>query len=113
MAAGFLHQDVCHSTLANATAAKWSEQPAGATAGTTSYLINPEWSGTAWVLKKYTISSTGVITLNSTTNAPVLAFPPCDTFTNFQDGMALGWGVAAAMIAAYAIKFLADRRAAV
>lgn len=112
MAAGFLHQNICHSTLADATAAKWSSLQAGATAGTTSYLINSDWSGTAWVLKKYTISSSGVITLNSTTAAPVPAFPACDTFTNFEDGMALGWGVAAAMVAAYAIKFIADRRAA-
>jgi len=29
--------------------------------------------------------------------------PSCDTEASFQDGMALGWGVVAAMVAAYAV----------
>lgn len=107
MAAGYLYKAQCFSTLADATAARWSDQEAGITAGTTSYLTDVQWSGTAWQLKRYTLSSTGALTLNTSTNLPALSFPSCDTATNFNDGMLLGWGVAAAMVAAYAVKFLA------
>ena len=109
MAAGFLHGGQCYPSLAEATAAKWSVQPAGITAGSTSYITGAEWSGTAWVLKRYTLSSTGALTLNTTTNAPVQNFPTCNTFERFNDGMTIGWGVAAAMVCAYALRFVADR----
>jgi len=103
VAAGFLHQGVCYSTMSDATAAHWSQNPAFITAGSTSYIADVVWSGTAWVVKKYTLSSAGALTLNSTTNAPALTFPTCDTFDTFKDGMTLGWGVALAMICAWAI----------
>lgn len=109
MAAGFLFNNICYPTLSAATSAHWSANPVSMTAGTTSYISDMVWSGTAWVINKYTMTTAGVLTLNSTTNAPVLAFEACDTKTDFLDGMTLGWGVAVAMVAAFAIKFLAER----
>jgi len=106
MAAGYLFKGQCFSTLAAATSAHWTDSPSFIVPGTTSYISDTVWSGTAWVVKKYTLSSTGTLTLNSTTNAPVLAFETCDTTANFNDGMTLGWGVAAAMVAAFAIRNL-------
>lgn len=106
MATGFLHQNVCHATLEAATAAHWSMNPVFITAGSTSYIADTVWSGTAWVIKKYTLSSAGALTLNSTTNAPSLSFPTCETGQEFLDGMQIGWGVAAAIIAAWVIKNL-------
>lgn len=108
MATGYLYKTQCFPTLADATAARWNEQDAGITAGTTSYIADVQWSGTAWVLKRYTLSSTGTLTLNTTTNLPALSFPTCDTSQNFTDGSLLGWGVVAAMVAAYAVKFIAQ-----
>lgn len=108
MATGYLYKTQCFPALADATAARWSDQEAGITAGTTSYLTDVQWSGTAWVLKHYTLSSTGTLTLNTTTNMPVLSFPSCETTDNFADGAVLGWGVAAAMVAAFAVKFIAQ-----
>lgn len=106
MAAGFLHHSICYPTLSEATAAHWSVNPAFITPGSTSYVADVVWSGTAWVLKIYTLSSTGTLTLNSTTNAPTLAFPTCETGQEFLDGMAVGWGVAAAIVAAWVVKNL-------
>jgi hypothetical protein len=106
MSAGFLHQNVCYASLAEATAAHWSANPVFITPGTTSYISDTVWSGTAWVIKKYTLSSAGALTLNSTTTAPTLAFPTCETGQEFLDGMTVGWGVAAAVIGAWVIKNL-------
>ena len=106
MATGYLYNQICFPTLAEATAAKWQNQPAGVTAGTASYITNFDYSGTVWQIKRYTLSSTGTLTLNTTTSAPVLTFPACDTFTNFNDGLTLGWGVVAAMVAAYAFTLM-------
>lgn len=107
MAAGFLYKSQCFATLSDATAARWSDVQAQMTPGTTSYITDIQWSGTAWQMKRYTLSSTGALTLNTSTNMPVLAFPVCQTDQNFDDGMLMGWGVAAAMVAAFAIKFIA------
>lgn len=106
MAAGFLHQSQCFNTLADATAAHWSMNPAFITAGSTSYIADVIYSGTLWQVKKYTLSSAGALTLNSTTSLPALTFPTCETAQNFTDGMSLGWGVAAAIVAAWVIKNL-------
>lgn len=108
MATGYLYKTQCFPTLADATAARWGDEDAGITPGTTSYIADVQWSGSAWVLKRYTLSSTGTLTLNTTTNLPALSFPTCDTTSNFSDGAVLGWGVAAAMVAAYAVKFIAQ-----
>ena len=106
MAAGFLFQSVCYPSLVEATSAHWSSNPVSITPGSTSYLTDVVWSGSAWVVKQFSLSPAGVLTLNSSTNAPTLAFESCDTKTQFDDGMLLGWGVAAAMIAAWAIKVM-------
>lgn len=106
MAAGFLHQSQCFNTLADATAAHWSMNPAFITAGSTSYMADVVFSGTVWQLKQYTLTSAGVLTNVSTTSLPALTFPTCETGQNFTDGMSLGWGVAAAIVAAWVIKNL-------
>lgn len=106
MATGYLFNGVCHATLASATSAYWSGDPVAVTPGTTSYIADVVWSGTTWVIKKYTLSSTGTLTLNSTTNAPALAFETCDTVQAFNDGATIGMGVAAAMVIAYLIRIL-------
>ena len=108
MATGYLYKTQCFPTLADATSARWSDQEAGITSGTTSYLTDVQWSGTAWVLKRYTLNTSGTLTLNTITNLPALSFPSCDTTQNFTDGSLLGWGVVAAMVAAYAVKFIAQ-----
>lgn len=106
MATGYLFRDVCYPTLAAATSAYWSDDPVAITPGSTSYIADVVWSGTAWTIKKYTLSSAGALTLNSTTNAPTLAFESCDTMQKFNDGLSLGWGVVVAMAAVWGVKFM-------
>lgn len=109
MATGYKFADRCYSSIVDATSAKWSAaKQTDATPGTTSYLTNIEWSGTAWVLNRYTLSSTGTLTLNTTTALPAQSFETCDTSAQFLDGLTVGWGVAAAMIVAAVI--MAARR---
>lgn len=110
MATGFLYENICHPTLAAATAAYWSSVPVSLTPGTTSYVNAVEWVGLGipnWYISRYTLSSTGVLTKNTQTLAPSQSFPTCDTTETFFDGMTLGWGVVGAMVAAFGIKFLA------
>lgn len=62
-----------------------------------------------WSLEEYNIASTGALTLNFRATLPTPALAPCTydpSTTNterFMDGNALGWGVALAMVAAWAI----------
>ena len=60
-----------------------------------------------WQIKRQSIASTGVITNLTTSNATVPTFAACDPAALFNDGMILGWGVAAAMLVVFAVKFIA------
>ena len=93
MAAGYLFNDQCYGALADATHAYHASVPAGLLPGTTSYILQKEWSGSAWVVKRFTLASDGTMTLNSTTSLPSLSFPTCDTTSHFFDGLAVGWGL--------------------
>lgn len=106
MAAGYLFNGQCFSTLADASAAHWSQTPVAMVPGSSSYLADVVWSGTVWQHKKYKIDSNGNLTLEGTTALPAVSFPTCDTSESFFDGMTLGWGVALAMIAAWLVKNL-------
>lgn len=99
--------DRCYSSNSDAADAFFTSQGVGYTAGSTSYLGWFEKNGATWQIKRQSIASGGVITNLTTSNATVPTFPACNVIDNFNDGLLLGWGVAAAMLAAYGIKFLA------
>ena len=112
MAAGHLYDKVCYATPEAATQAMYfSPSFSTITPGATTYYQIPVMIGNQVNLQGWTISSSGVQTAKWTKAPPVTLFPTCDTSSEFMDGMTLGWGVAIAMIAAYAIKFIAERRA--
>jgi hypothetical protein len=104
---------VCYATQGDALDVYYSGLQQAQNVGVTTTLNSYTWSGSAWRFKQWSISGGGVWSLRYDQAAPVLSFPACDVLndnsTNFFDGMTLGWGVAAAMVAAWAIKFLADR----
>lgn len=104
---GFRVSDRCYSSNSDAADAFFSAKDPSYTAGATSYLSWFEKVGATWQIKRQSISSTGVITNLTASNATVPTFSACNVMDNFSDGMLLGWGVAAAMIAAYAVKFIA------
>lgn len=110
---GFRVGDVCYPTSGEALDHFYSlASPSMAPATTTAYTTFTNVGG-VWQMAKYSINSSGVWSLNYSTTAPVVNFASCtvldDATTQFTDGVTLGWGVAAAMVAAWSIKFLADR----
>ena len=105
---GYLYQSQCFPTFLAATDAYWSHAPVSVLSGPTSYMDMILWSpALGWVLNKYTIYSGGTSQWKSSTSLPVLTFSSCDQSVTYFDGMQLGWGVAAAMVAAFGVKFMA------
>lgn len=76
------------------------------TPGTTTYLNRFEFVSGVWRMRVYTVSSTGTITLRGDNVYALPGFPACDPVAPFTDGMTIGWGVAAAMVAVAAIKLM-------
>lgn len=103
---GAIYGVKCYPSQAEALDAYYSQVAPAATPGTTSYVLEYVKTGTVWQQKSYSISSTGVWTTRSTTNAPVITFPACDPSASFFDGMAIGWGVAVAMVAVGAMMMM-------
>jgi len=93
----------CLNTPAEAVDAYYSAALPSLTSGSTSYLSEFVKEAGLWKVKHWTISSTGATTLRYTQDAPVPTFPVCDPTEKFFDGMAMGWGIAAAMIAVSAV----------
>ena len=104
---GALFNQTCYATNAEAADAFFLAQGPFYTAGSTSYLGWFEKNATTWQIKRQSISSSGTVTTLTASNATVPTFPACTQSQNFTDGMTLGWGVAAAMVAAFGVKFLA------
>ena len=104
---------VCYPSQADALDAFYSELAPVQVVSATSLIGVYVWNGSSWRYKKFSVSSVGAWTTSYDSAAPVLSFPSCtvlnDASTNFADGMTLGWGVAAAMVAAWGIMFLAGR----
>lgn len=107
---GAIYGQKCYPTPSEAVDAYYSNLAPAQTPGETSYVLEYVKTGTVWNLKSYSVSSTGVWTTRSTTAAPVPTFQSCDPAAPFLDGVVLGWGVSAALVAAAAITFM--RRAA-
>lgn len=99
---GALFQNVCYATNSNAADAFFMAEGVSYTAGSTSYQswFEKNTSG-VWQIKRQSISSTGVITNLTTSNATVPTFPACDPTESFFDGMTVGWGIALVMVIAW------------
>jgi len=109
MAAGYLAAGVCWPTSSQAIDAYYSAlNPAIPSGTTTTYHYQTVKTSGVWYLTKYTMSSTGVKTTNWTSALPTNVTGDCDNVndpsTNFTDGMQVGWGVAAAILAVYLIR---------
>lgn len=106
---GSRFNDKCYSTNADAADAFFLEQGPFFTSGATSYVGWFEKNvSNVWQIKRQSIASNGTITTLTTSNATVPTFPTCTPLDSMNDGLTLGWGIAAAMVAAYAIRFLAN-----
>lgn len=106
MATGYLFNRYCYPTSAQAADAYFSGSGPFHVPGATSYQSWYSKSAGNWILQRITISSTGSSTTLNSVAMVTPTFASCDTSAVFLDGMTLGWGVAAAMVAAFAVKFL-------
>lgn len=103
---GAVLDNKCFSSQAEALDVFYTRAAPAQTPGSTSYVNEFVKSGTVWQMKQYSVSSTGVWTTLSTTAAPVITFPSCDPSASFMDGLTIGWGVAAAMVAAASLALM-------
>lgn len=107
---GHLVNGRCFSTLDAATDSFYSVAGMKVYAATTSYEHYFYKSAGVWRHKSNTLTSTGTRNQRYDIVAPVPAFPACDPAASFFDGISIGWGIAAAMIAASSFALM--RRAA-
>ena len=103
---GALHESKCYPTNAQAVDAYYGSAPVSIQSGSTTYATRFEQVGGVWKSSGYSISSAGSWTLRYRTDAPSITFPVCDESANYKDGIALGWGIAAAMVMAAALMSL-------
>lgn len=111
MAAGFSVGGLCFSTEVEALDAHYSAlEPVAVSVSNTQTLIHAYTKANdVWSITTYSVNpASGAVSNLSSVSAPANVVGACTTFNNptenFTDGMTLGWAVAAAMIAAYAIR---------
>lgn len=117
MAAGFGAVGACFATSQEAIDAHWGSQPVTSTSATTSgifYYHSPVKSGADWVLStdRCAMTEAALSCTRGTSTLPTYTPTACilnDSIDSFTDGALLGWGVVAAMVAAWL--FLQMRRA--
>lgn len=100
MAAGVIAAGRCVDASA-AVDLYYSSAGPSVSAGSPEFITQLERTVSGWFAVTY---SGGSVVNTSAMQAP--SFAACDTTETFFDGMALGWGVAAIMVAAYAVHLL-------
>lgn len=106
MAVGAIYGSFCYSSQSQAADAYFSLQPIASLVGTTTYLVEYTKVGSVWKQTSYTVSSSGVQSVRYQTDAAVPVFGTCDPAEPFNDGLLLGWGIATAMVCAWAISHM-------
>lgn len=106
---GFEYKDICYTTTAQAADAFFAAQTPfyqSANGDLTQFKHIPVDG--LWKLHKSTTDTLGNTTTQYLVDAQYPTFRSCelqnDATANFMDGMTMGWGVAAAMIAVYVIR---------
>jgi hypothetical protein len=107
---GFLVDGQCLSTKKEALDLYYTAVPPATTAGATSYQTTYTKSGSQWLVQTYQFTSAGSSSLVYSGAAPVPSFTSCDETAAFFDGMEIGWAIATAMIAVYALKMIGRAR---
>lgn len=93
----------CYETSSEATDAFFSSVAPSVSASPPVQVVFTKSSGD-WFFQTYSMGTTA--SLQSSTPAVAPSFPSCSSLDQFLDGVALGWGVAGAMILAWAVSFL-------
>jgi hypothetical protein len=103
---GALIGNRCYADQSQAADAYYSAVAPSQTPGATSYLSVFEKVSGAWKLRRYQVDTGGSVALLTESPVPALAFPSCDPYEPFKDGMAVGWGVVACMVLAWGVAVL-------
>ena len=112
MATGFLEDGICFTTSQEALDFHFQGIPPSflITTSTSTLQEYLRLASGQWNLRKATIATSGVQTQVFSTAVPALVQPSCTlpntAMESFTDGAILGWGIVAAMVAAWAIKSL-------
>ena len=100
---GALYAGRCFIQSSDAVDAFYSSAPPSLVSGSVSYLTEFSNVSGVWQIVRYSMDGSGVVNALSQSVAPVPSFPDCNPAQEFTDGHLMGWGVAAAMVAAWAI----------
>lgn len=93
----------CFADVGMATDAYYSAVAPSQTPGAVTYLSEFVKTTGGWVLRRYQVGSDGSVGTLTDASLPSLSFPACDPQESFKDGMTMGWGVVAAMVASWAL----------
>lgn len=107
---GYLSKGQCFASHSEALDRYYSDAMPEVLSGSTAYQTLFTKSGSTWMMNTYKIAANGNQTMQYSTPAPVPNFPVCDQSADFFDGMTVGWGIAAAMIAVYSLKMIGKAR---
>jgi len=99
-----LYNGVCYASVSDANDAYYSSVPPAVTAGNTTYFSQFTLYQGVWKLWTNTCVSGTCTTQGYAFTGH--GFPACDPSESFNDGMAMGWDVAGAMILALSVVWL-------
>lgn len=98
---GALLGAVCHPSNAVAANVYFSGSAPVLSAGSPTYVAWFEQVSGVWNLRRQAVQGDGTVQQMPDTVAVVPIFPGCDQNEQFNDGMLMGWGIAALMVMAW------------
>lgn len=96
----------CYPSQAEALDVLYSGIAPALSAGSTGYVFDYAKISGVWHQRSHSVTEGGVWVLRSMSPVPTADLPACDPLEKFSDGMILGWGLSAALVAVAAINFL-------
>jgi hypothetical protein len=96
----------CFSSQDAAADAYYSSAAPSQNPGGTTYLSEFVKVSGAWKLRRYQVEANGGVAMLSDATLPATSFAVCDPAESFKDGMAVGWGLVAAMVCAWGLVVL-------
>lgn len=93
----------CFASQESAADVFYSSAAPSQTPGAITYLSEFVKVSGSWRLRRYQVDANGKVAVLSDATLLAKSFPPCDPAESFKDGMAVGWGVVAAMLLAWCV----------
>lgn len=97
---GVYYNGRCYADAGQAADAAYGSAPIAQSVGPVSYTGQFVKTSGVWQWQIWTRDSSGILTQTQSV-APGLSLPVCDPSESFNDGIATGWGLAGAVLAAW------------